>query len=1036
MVPQKRSRDDLNGLKSPVRSPKKIAMPAATSASNGVVAGWHSTIEKVVKSVVSIQFAQVASFDCESAVVSEATGFVVDTEMGIIMTNRHVVGAGPFCGYAVFDNHEECELVPIYRDPVHDFGFLKFDPSKIKYMNVQKLRLCPEKAQVGTEIRVVGNDNGEKLSILSGFISRLDRNAPDYGDLTYNDFNTEYIQAAASASGGSSGSPVVDIDGDAIALQAGGSTDASTDFFLPLNRGKRALECILRGDKVTRGTIQTHWMLKPFDECRRLGLSASNEKKQRELFPSTIGMLVAETVLPEGPSAVPRGVNGVKVDDVSEEQAKTIEDDEVAATEGGDISMAGEESFVVAEEDAAMAPLLLEGDILLSVNSTPISSFITLDSILDEAVGDIVKVTVERNGAEITFDIYVQDLHSITPDRYVEVCGASFQDLSYQLARIYAIPVRGVYVSEVGGSFRLDGQGNESKGWVVDSIDDIDTPDLDTFIKVIAAIPDGRRVSIRYRHLRDLHTTNFTITYIDRKWHSSFRLAVRNDTTGKWDFTDLSKQYPVPKKDEIVPQRATFTDPNLEEADAACAPLSRSFVRVSCMIPYKIDGFPRTMRQSHGLVVDAEKGLVLVSRSIIPYDLCNVSVTFAESVVVPGTVVFMHPLQNYAILQYDPKLVHADIETAKLSSTPLKQGDPVLFMGHNLSLRLVTTRTKVSDVTAITIPPNAGEPYYRALNLDAITVDSTIPNGCTAGVLADPKTGVVRAFWLSCMGERTEGRQHEYRLGIDTSTFLETVQRIRAGKPPQERFLDVEIASVSMIQARIRGVSPEWIAAVEQDNSQRHQLFEVIRTATPINGNSQALKEGDILLSINGKLLTTLTTLSEAGDKEQVTIKLVRNKKEEEIQAPTTDSAFETSQAVFWCGAVLQTPHHAVRQQIKKIHSGVYVSSRAQGSPAYQYLIAPTNFITHVNGTATPDLETFLSVVTKIPDNTYVKLRIVTFDNVAFACSMKMNYHYFPTAEIKKEGNEWVGYSYKDGKRVKESDENVEEQVNEAEKQE
>lgn len=68
---------------------------------------WQATIERVVKSVVSIHFCQTCSFDTDLSLSSQATGFVVDAERGYILTNRHVACSGPFWGYCIFDNHEE-----------------------------------------------------------------------------------------------------------------------------------------------------------------------------------------------------------------------------------------------------------------------------------------------------------------------------------------------------------------------------------------------------------------------------------------------------------------------------------------------------------------------------------------------------------------------------------------------------------------------------------------------------------------------------------------------------------------------------------------------------------------------------------------------------------------------------------------------------------------------------------------------------------------------------------------------------------------
>ena len=820
-------------------------------------------------------------------------------------------------------------------------------------MPLAALELKPDLAKVGAEIRVVGNDAGEKLSILSGVISRLDRNAPEYGD-GYSDFNTNYIQAAAAASGGSSGSPVVNLEGYAVALQAGGRADgAATDYFLPLDRPLRALECIRKGEPVTRGTIQTQWIIKPFDECRRLGLTPEWEAAIRKNFPKETGMLAAEIVLPEGPAD------------------KKIE----------------------------------EGDVLIKVNGELLTQFIRLDDILDSHVGKAISVLVQRGGVDVEMELEVGDLHAITPDRFVTVAGGSFHNLSYQQARLYAIPVRGVYVCEAAGSFRFE---NTEQGWIIESVDQKRTPDLETFIEVMKDIPDRARVVVTYKHLRDLHTVNTSILYIDRHWTSKMRMAIRNDETGLWDFSDLAD--PIPASPPVS-RSAEFVQLDSISHPAA-SDVIRSFVRISCTMPVKLDGFPRARKIGFGLVVDAEKGLVIVSRAIVPYDLCDLSVTIADSIIVDAKVIFLHPIANYAIIQYDPSLVQAPVQTAKLSTKTIKQGASTIFLGFNQNLRVVVAQTTVTDITTVAIPSNSSAPRYRALNLDAITVDTGLSGQCGNGVLVAPD-GTIEALWLTYLGERSphSNKDVEYHLGLATPTLLPIIDQIRAGTIPDLRILNIETNTVQMSQARIMGVSDTWIARVAQANPSRHQLFMVrkIDCAPPSAPDTQSLQEGDVLLTLNDQIITRVSELDIMYTSECLRALVVRGGKELALNVPTiptTDLA--TTHALLFCGAVIHRPHHAVRQQISKLHSEVYVSARTRGSPSYQYGLAPTNFITAVNSVPTPTLEAFLREVTQIPDNTYFRLRVVTFDNVPWVATMKKNEHYFPTMEFAKVGGEWT----------------------------
>jgi len=600
---------------------------------------WNRTLERIASGVVSIQIDSTRAFDTERNQSSQATGFVVDAEHGLILTNRHVVTPGPVRAQAVFLNQEEVELVPVYRDPVHDFGFFRYDPSQLKFMTPAELKLVPEAAQIGRDIRVVGNDAGEKLSILAGTIARLDRQAPNYGRGNYNDFNTFYLQAASGTSGGSSGSPVVDIEGRVVALNAGANSQAASSFFLPLDRVEVALAKVQQGVEVPRGTLQTEFVHKPFPELGRLGLAQDTEARVRQAYPQQTGMLVVEQVIPR----------------------------------------------------SVASSMLEPGDILVEIDGKLIVEFVPLAAVLDGAVGREVTLTVERGGQRLEHRLDVDNLHEITPAEYIEYGDGVFHKLSYQQARHFHRPVAGVYVANPGYVF---GKAAIPRGSIVTGIGRESLDDLDDFERVLESLPDDRQVPVRFVTFDEPQTERQRLVTNDRSWFPAQRCR-RDDALGLWPCQALALS---PAREPARPSAGTTFPRQGERHVQAVSP---SLVLVNFDMPYTVSGVADRYYYGTGLIADAQRGWVVVDRNTVPVAMGDVRLTFAGTLEIPGRVEYIHPLHNLAVVSYDPKLIGSTpVRSAAFLNKVIVPGDDVAVVGLGPDFKMLSQSSEVANVAA------------------------------------------------------------------------------------------------------------------------------------------------------------------------------------------------------------------------------------------------------------------------------------------------------------------------------------------------
>jgi hypothetical protein len=143
-----------------------------------------------------------------------------------------------------------------------------------------------------------------------------------------------------------------------------------------------------------------------------------------------------------------------------------------------------------------------------------------------------------------------------------------------------------------------------------------------------------------------------------------------------------------------------------------------SLVYVQVTIPFRIDGIANQHRIGIGIILNAEKGLIVVDRKTIPVSIADVLVTFANSIIIPAKIIYLHQLFNFAFLQYEPALLgNTTVKTAKISNRQLQQGDDVHLVCLTRTYEPLTRKTIVTNIRHFFLMEPT-PPTYRSMNIE------------------------------------------------------------------------------------------------------------------------------------------------------------------------------------------------------------------------------------------------------------------------------------------------------------------------------
>ena len=250
---------------------------------------FEAVIRQIAPSVVSVEAIKPPAAGKTKPTEESGSGIILKFE-GVpgtfVITNNHVI-AGAAAGQITVHLADDKIFRPsqVWADPESDVAALKLD--------TEGLQAAPladsDRVREGQWVLAFGSPFGLNRTVTHGIISARDRGQVSLGSTIR---IKEFLQTDAAINPGSSGGPLVNMDGEVVgintAIASHSGSNSGVAFSIPINMVKRVVRQLVEKGNVSRGYlgVQLAQALEAADALK-LGLDKAQGALVEAVYPGT-----------------------------------------------------------------------------------------------------------------------------------------------------------------------------------------------------------------------------------------------------------------------------------------------------------------------------------------------------------------------------------------------------------------------------------------------------------------------------------------------------------------------------------------------------------------------------------------------------------------------------------------------------------------------------------------------------------------------------------------------------------------------------